>query len=87
MISEAGPIGTLSAPNLTRGQGGLGATFSDADWVRAIRHGVHADGTTLLIMPSEAFVYMNEPDVAALVPGFRPRVPTVCSVVVTMLPP
>jgi len=62
-----GPIGTIAAPNLTRGAGGLGAAFADADWVRGIRHGVHRDGTTMLAMPTEAFVYMNEGDVGALV--------------------
>lgn len=67
LVSAEGPIGTLAAPNLTRGRGGLGASFTEADWVRAIRHGVHRDGTTLLVMPCEAFVYMNEPDTAALI--------------------
>ena len=67
MLGPAGPIGTLAAPNLTRGRGGLGATFSDADWVRSIRHGVHRDGTTLLIMPCEAFVYMNAHDLSDLI--------------------
>jgi mono/diheme cytochrome c family protein len=67
MLAEGGPMGTLAAPNLTAGKGGLGATFTDADWVRGIRHGVHQDGTTLLIMPCEAFVYMNERDLGDLI--------------------
>ena len=67
MLSDGGPMGTLAAPNLTSGKGGLGATFTDADWVRGIRHGVHRDGTTLLIMPCEAFVYMNERDLGDLI--------------------
>ena len=71
MFGDEGPIGTLAAPNLTRGRGGVGRTFTDADWVRGIRHGVHRDGTTLLIMPCEAFVYMNEPDLAALITYLR----------------
>jgi mono/diheme cytochrome c family protein len=71
-----GPIGTLAAPNLTRGAGGLGAGFTDADWVRGIRHGVHRDGTTLLAMPSEAFVYMNEGDVGDLV-AYLKQIPAV----------
>src|SRR5215207_7598460 len=37
MLSDDGPMGTLAAPNLTSGKGGLGATFTDADWVRGIR--------------------------------------------------
>ena len=61
------PIGTLAGPNLTRGEGGLGRTFADADWVRGIRHGVHANGTSLLVMPSEAFAFMSEADLAALI--------------------
>ncbi len=42
----------LPAPNLTSGAGGVGQQFNDADWVRAIRHGVGTDGTSLIIMPS-----------------------------------
>ncbi len=30
---------TLHAPNLTAGQGGVGATYNDEDWVRSVRHG------------------------------------------------
>lgn len=67
MLGEPGPIGTLAGPNLTRGEGGLGRTFADADWVRGIRHGVHANGTSLLVMPSEAFAFMSEADLAALI--------------------
>jgi mono/diheme cytochrome c family protein len=67
MIQEPSLFGTLAAPNLTRGAGGLGTTFTDADWVRAIRHGIHPDGTSLLVMPSEAFVFMNETDLADLI--------------------
>jgi mono/diheme cytochrome c family protein len=67
MLGDDGPMGTLAAPNLTSGKGGLGATFTDTDWVRGIRHGVHRDGTTLLIMPCEAFVHMNERDLGDLI--------------------
>jgi len=56
MMEEPSAFGTLAAPNLTRGAGGLGGSFTDTDWVRAIRHGIHRDGTSLLIMPSEVFV-------------------------------
>jgi mono/diheme cytochrome c family protein len=76
MFAPPGPIGTLAGPNLTRGEGGLGRTFTDTDWVRAIRHGVRRDGTTLILMPSEAFVFMNEGDVAALV-AYLKQVPPV----------
>jgi mono/diheme cytochrome c family protein len=67
MLGEPSAFGTLAGPNLTRGAGGLGRTFVDADWVRAIRHGIHRDGTSQIVMPSEAFVHMNEADLAALI--------------------
>ena len=46
---------------------GRGATLADSDWVRAIRHGVRRDGTSLIVMPSEVYVHLGERDLAALV--------------------
>jgi mono/diheme cytochrome c family protein len=57
----------LPAPNLTAGQGGIGATYMDEDWIRAIRHGVAKDGRALLVMPSHWFNYMNDADLGALI--------------------
>jgi hypothetical protein len=37
------PLGHFVAPNLTSGQGGVGATYHDADWDHAIRFGVRPD--------------------------------------------
>jgi mono/diheme cytochrome c family protein len=67
MLGDPSVFGTLAPPNLTRGSGGLGRTFTDADWVRAIRHGIHRDGTSLIVMPSEAYVHMNETDLGDLI--------------------
>jgi cytochrome c553 len=61
-----GPVGTFTAPNLTSGKGGK-APKSDADWVRAIRHGVAADGRPLLFMPSLAYAAFTEADLAAVI--------------------
>jgi mono/diheme cytochrome c family protein len=63
-INEA-PIGLLWAPNLTAGQGGVGATYTDADWERAVRHGVRPNGQVLLIMPSHQFNHMSDADLGA----------------------
>lgn len=60
-------MGRLYATNLTSGNGGVGAGFTDADWVRAIRHGVGADGRPLVFMPSEAYYYMSDADLAAVI--------------------
>ncbi|MFW5942540.1 MAG: c-type cytochrome [Chloroflexota bacterium] len=56
-------IGTVYASNIT----GLGKTHSDADLVRAIRHGIGTDGRQLMIMPAEAFIYFSEEDLGSII--------------------
>jgi mono/diheme cytochrome c family protein len=68
---DAGPVGKLIAPNLTTGRGGIGAARSDSDLVRAIRHGVAADGRPLRFMPATAFAPMSDADVASIVAYVR----------------
>ena len=58
---------TLSVPNLTSGAGGVGDTNTDADWVRAIRHGVGHDGGGLVLMPSRIWYYLSDEDLGALI--------------------
>ncbi|HEU0292255.1 MAG TPA: c-type cytochrome [Anaerolineales bacterium] len=58
---------TLSVPNLTPGAGGVGATNTDEDWVRAIRHGVGHDARGLALMPSRVFYYLSDADLGALI--------------------
>ncbi|GAB4410946.1 MAG: cytochrome c [Anaerolineae bacterium] len=60
-------VGRLSVPNLTTGQGGVGDTLTDTDWVRAIRHGLRADGRTLIDMPSNYYYYLSDTDLAAII--------------------
>lgn len=60
-------IGYIPAPNLTAGQGGIGGIYSDTDFVRAIRHGVNADGSPLMIMPSKAFWHFSDEDLGAVI--------------------
>jgi mono/diheme cytochrome c family protein len=60
-------VGTLNAPNLTPGQGGLGATYTDADWVRSLRHGVSPGGRPLLIMPSQDYYHLSDADLGAII--------------------
>jgi mono/diheme cytochrome c family protein len=59
--------GTVSAKNLTAGGGGVGGTFSDTDWVRAIRHGVDQEGHPLVEMPSNSYYYIGDADLAAII--------------------
>lgn len=53
-------LGYVDAPNLTPGKGGIGRTYTDEDWLRAIRHGVKGDGTSVFIMPSNDFYYLSD---------------------------
>jgi cytochrome c553 len=43
-------MGTILVPNLTSGNGGIAGSYTDADWVRAIRHGVMPGGTGEALM-------------------------------------
>jgi cytochrome c553 len=63
------PLGTLYAPNLT--PSGDISDWSDGELVRAIREGVHKDGRSLLIMPSNNFRSLGDDDVQALVAYLR----------------
>jgi mono/diheme cytochrome c family protein len=60
-------IGRISTTNLTSGKGGVGGELSDADWVRAIRHGVGPNGKPLLIMPAGEFFYLSDADLGAVI--------------------
>ena len=60
-------IGMIVAPNLTAGNGGVGADYSDEDWAGAIRHGIGADGRTLTLMPSNAYAHLSDEDLGALI--------------------
>lgn len=56
-------IGTVYAANIT----GLSQTHSDADLVRAIRHGVDQGGRQLALMPADIFIHLSAEDLGALI--------------------
>lgn len=75
-------IGIFNAPNLTRGAGGLPTSYSDLDYVRAIRHGLAQDGRPLVLMPSAEYASLSDEDLGAVMaylkslpPVARPRGP------------
>ncbi|MFP5353691.1 MAG: c-type cytochrome [Gemmatimonadota bacterium] len=72
---DAGPVGQMIAPNITAGSGGILTARSDADLVRAIRHGVRPDGTPIRFMPVTGFNAMTDADVAAIVAFLRAAPP------------
>lgn len=80
VYSSSAMLGTIAGPNLTRGRGGIGSDHTTADWVRAIRHGVRRDSTSLVVMPSEVYVRLSEPDLAAII-AYLDQLPPVDRVV------
>ncbi|CAN5206157.1 hypothetical protein BH24PSE2_BH24PSE2_01760 [soil metagenome] len=61
------PPGPIIAPNLTAGQGGVGASYDDSDWDYATRYGVAPDGSWLLpFMPFRLYHHIGDEDMSAL---------------------
>jgi mono/diheme cytochrome c family protein len=68
LVVDAMPVMMrVAGPNLTSGQGGVGASYSDADWVRSIRDGIGPDGKALLFMPSYEYRALGPEDLGALI--------------------
>ncbi len=65
------PAGTIVAPNLTAGAGGVGGVYTDADWIRAIRHGVDLEGRPLVYMPSHDYAALTRYDLENLIAWLR----------------
>ena len=76
VYSSSAAIGTVAGPNLTRGKGGVGADYTDMDYLRAIRRGVRRDGRSLIVMPSEVFTHLSDEDMGAVL-AFLKQAPPV----------
>jgi len=50
LLTDDPLLGTIPATNLTSGNGGIGGSYADVDWIRAIRHGVKPDGRVEIFM-------------------------------------
>lgn len=64
-------FGFVYASNLTRGEGGIGGSYSDGDWERAVRHGSAPDARRLLIMPSNEYQHLSDEDLGQIVAYLR----------------
>jgi mono/diheme cytochrome c family protein len=69
-------MGTIPATNLTSGEGGVGASYTDPDWVRAIRHGVKPDGRGEVMMSN--YYSMSDQDLGDLI-AYLKQIPPVAS--------
>jgi len=64
---DSGPIGTLSAPNITN----ILPAYSDGELARLIRHGIKKDGRTVQFMPVPDFNWLPDSDVVAIISWAR----------------
>jgi cytochrome c553/cytochrome c5 len=62
---ENPPIGRMAPENLTLG--GRGAELTPRDWIRAVRHGVRTDSTSLMFMPSAEYTHLSDEHLAAII--------------------
>ncbi len=76
LLSNDPFLGSIPASNLTTGKGGIANSYTDADWMRAIRHGVKPDNR------GEIFMYnystMSDQDLGALI-AYLKQIPPVDS--------
>ncbi len=66
VMMDAMPVARAFGPNLTGGEGSPVATYTPADWDRAVRNGIGADGRPL-IMPSEDYQLMSDQELSDIV--------------------
>lgn len=69
MFLDEMPFIRLAAPNLTAAA--RGGAWSDADFERALRHGIGRDGRKLFIMPSQEYTYLSDQDIADILAWVR----------------
>ena len=85
VVVDAMPFGRFVAGNLT--PGGVGGSYTDADWVRAIRHGIRPNGKSLLFMPTDVFAELGAEDLAAVIAYLKTVAPVTRSLPPTELGP
>jgi len=68
---DASPLGILYSSNITSGKGGI--SYSDEDWIRALRHGLGKDNRALWFMPSHEIYHISNQDMADLIGYVKSR--------------
>ena len=64
---NAGPLGTIDSANLTSGEGGVGKTFTDEDFVRALRHGIDPNGKPLFMPAIPSTAQLSDQDLGSVI--------------------
>lgn len=61
-------VGEVDASNLTTGLGGVGSVYtSDAEYVRAIRHGIDSEGKPIFMPAVLVYQHMSDEDLGAVI--------------------
>ncbi|MEP7277231.1 MAG: c-type cytochrome [Bacteroidota bacterium] len=63
-LNVQSPVGLLYSANITSGKGGL--DFTDADWIRVLRHGLGKDNKSVWFMPSHEIYHISNQEMAQL---------------------
>lgn len=67
LILDVPMLGTVWGANLTRGKGGVVSKYTDADWVRTVRHGIKPDGYPTQVMDSKEYQFMSDTDLGLII--------------------
>ncbi len=97
LVADDPAFARLWSANLTRGNGGVGGTLTDTDYVRAIRYGVKPDGKPVIFMPSDSYTHFSDADLGAIIAYIKtvppvdqvtskPRIGPIMRIVSTMVP-
>ncbi len=82
MLLSNDPIqGTITSANLTSGNGGIGGSYTDADWIRAIRHGVKPNSRVEVMMYN--YSTMSDQELGALI-AYLKQIPPIDSALPAM---
>lgn len=74
LLNDDPILGTIPAPNLTSGTGGIGTFYTDVDWIRAIRHGIKPNGQVETLMYN--YSTMSDRDLGDLI-AYLKQIPPV----------
>ncbi len=70
-VEDFGPLGSVTFPNVTTGNDGRLAAYSDGELARLIKHGIKRDGRTVRFMTAQNTAWWPDQDVAALISWIR----------------
>jgi mono/diheme cytochrome c family protein len=65
ILDPKSPLGVLQASNLTSGKGGI--SYTDADWVRVLRHGLNKENKSVWFMPSHDVAHLSNQELGELI--------------------